>query len=127
MDSSNLTLSPLLPNLVVQCSQWYTNQKYGCVAYLGRCKCCEDSHKKLRESNWLYREVHDESDEAAKQVIEVPKNTSSTMLEKASDDDIAGFQAFSIRNLDKLSTDSDRAVQSAQCKGRCFRQSTTVS
>ena len=29
------------------------------------------------------------------------------MLEKASDNDIAGFQAFTIRNLDKLSTDSD--------------------
>ena len=85
--------------------------------------------KRLREINWLYREVHDESvDEAAKQVIEVTKNTSSTMLEKASDNDIAGFQAFTIRNLDnKLSTDSDRAVQSAQCKGRCLRQSTTVS
>ena len=65
--------------------------------------------KRLREINWLYREVHDESvDEAAKQVIEVTKNTSSTMLEKASDNDIAGFQAFTIRNLDnKLSTDSD--------------------
>ena len=29
------------------------------------------------------------------------------MLEKATDDDIAGFQAFTIRNLDKLSTASD--------------------
>ena len=85
--------------------------------------------KKLRESNWLYREVYDESvDEAAIQVIEVTKNTSSTMLEKASDNDIAGFQAFTIRNLDKLSTDFDteQSIQSAQGKGRCFRQSTTI-
>ena len=30
------------------------------------------------------------------------------MLEKATEDDIAGFQAFTIRNLDnKLSTESD--------------------
>ena len=33
---------------------------------------------------------------------------SSTMLEKATDDDVAGFQYYTIRNLDnKLSTQSD--------------------
>ena len=65
--------------------------------------------QKLKESNWLYKEVDDDSvDEAAKKVIEVTNGTSSTMLEKAIDDDIAGFQAFTIRNLDnKLSTASD--------------------
>ena len=62
--------------------------------------------RKLKESNWLYKEVNDDSvDNAAKKVIEV---TNSAMLEKATDDDIAGFQAFTIRNLDnKLSTQSD--------------------
>ena len=40
--------------------------------------------------------------------VEVMGNASSTMLEKASVDDIKGFQAFTVRNLDnKLSTDSD--------------------
>ncbi len=65
--------------------------------------------QKLKESNWLYKEVNDESvDEAAKQVIEVTNNTTSSMLGKATDDDIAGLQAFTIRNLDNnLSTDSD--------------------
>ena len=65
--------------------------------------------QKLKESNWLYKEVDDDSvDEAAKKVIEVTNGTTSTMLEKATDDDIAGFQAFTIRNLDnKLSTASD--------------------
>ena len=65
--------------------------------------------QKLKESNWLYKEVDDDSvDEAAKKVIEVTNSTTSTMLEKASKDDIAGFQAFTIRNLDnKLSTASD--------------------
>ena len=49
----------------------------------------------------------DSVDEAAK-VIEVTNGTTSTMLEKTTDDDIAGFQAFTIRNLDnKLSTASD--------------------
>ena len=64
--------------------------------------------QKLKESNWLYKEVDDDSvDESAKKVIEVTNGTSSTMLEKATDD-IAGFQAFTIRNLDnKLLTASD--------------------
>ena len=53
--------------------------------------------KRLREINWLYREVHDESvDEAAKQVIEVTKNTSSTMLEKASDNDLRDQQLWKV-------------------------------
>ena len=65
--------------------------------------------KKLRELNWPYKGVNDESvDEAAKQVIEVTNSTSSTMLEKASADDIATFQAYTIRSLDnKLSNQSD--------------------
>ena len=50
----------------------------------------------------------DSVDEAAKKVIEVINGTSGTMVEKATDDDIAGFQAFTIRNLDnKLSTAPD--------------------
>ena len=63
----------------------------------------------LTEINWLYKNVDDESvDEAAKQVVEVINNTSSTMLEKATKEDIVGFQAYTIRNLDnKLSTESD--------------------
>ena len=64
--------------------------------------------KTLKETNWLYVDVDDTSvDEAARKVIEVMGNASSTMLEKASVDDIKGFQAFTVRNLDKLSTDSD--------------------
>ena len=65
--------------------------------------------QKLKKSNWLYKEVDDDSvDEAAKKVIEVTNSTTSAMLEKASENDTAGFQAFSIRNLDnKLSTASD--------------------
>ena len=65
--------------------------------------------QKLTEINWLYKNVDDESvDEAAKQVVEVINNTSSTMLEKPTKEDIVGFQAYTIRNLDnKLSTESD--------------------
>ena len=51
--------------------------------------------QKLKETNWLYKNVDDKSvDETAKQVIEVTNNTSSTMVEKASESDIAAFQAY---------------------------------
>ena len=65
--------------------------------------------QKLKDTNWLYCKVTDESvDEAAKQVIEVSNNTTSTMLEKASESEIAGFQSFTIRNLEnKLPSESD--------------------
>ena len=65
--------------------------------------------QKLNEINWLYKNVDDKLvDEAAKRVIETTNNTSSTMLEKASADDIAAFQAYTIRSLDnKLSSESD--------------------
>jgi len=47
----------------------------------------------LNDTNWLYREVTNKSvNEAAKQVVEVTNNTTSTMLEKASENEIAGFQ-----------------------------------
>ena len=50
--------------------------------------------QKLKETNWLYKNVDDKSvDEAAKQVIEVISNTSSTMVEKASAN-IVAFQAY---------------------------------
>ena len=65
--------------------------------------------QKLKDTNWLYSKVTNESvDEAAKQVIEVSNNTTSTMLEKASESEIAGFQSFTIRNLEnKLPSESD--------------------
>ena len=65
--------------------------------------------QKLREINRLYSEVKDDSvDEVSKKVIEIANNASTTMLDKADEHDISGFQAFMIRNLDnKLSTKSD--------------------
>ena len=65
--------------------------------------------QKLKETNWLYKNVDDKSvDEAAKQVIEVISNTTSTMVEKASASDIAAFQAYTIRSLDnKLTSEPD--------------------
>ena len=65
--------------------------------------------RKLREINWLYKDVDDDSiDSTLKEVIEAVSSTSSTMLEKATDEDIAGFQSYTIRTLDKkLTTGSD--------------------
>ena len=61
--------------------------------------------KILRKTNWLYKGVNDESvDEAAKRIMEVTNSASSIMLQKASADDIAAFQAYTIRSLhNKLS------------------------
>ena len=63
----------------------------------------------LKDINWLYSEVdYDSIDDVSKKVIEITKSASSTMLDKADDGDIAGFQAITVRNLDiKLSTESD--------------------
>ena len=65
--------------------------------------------KKLKEINFLYSTVdHQSVDDAAKEIIEVVNSTTSQMLEKATESDIAGFQAYTIRNLDnKLSTETD--------------------
>ena len=65
-----------------------------------------------------YHEAHKEErnaylndtsvDEVSKEVIEVVSKNSSRMLENATDDDVAGFQNYTIRNLDnRLSTQSD--------------------
>ena len=48
--------------------------------------------QRLREINWLYSEVKDNSvDEVSKKVIEIADNASSTMLDKADEHDIYGF------------------------------------
>ena len=58
--------------------------------------------QKLKEINWLYKNVDDASlDEAAKNIVEVVDKASSIMLEKASTDDVAALQAYTIRSLDQ--------------------------
>ena len=53
--------------------------------------------QKRREINWLYSEVKDDSVDVSKKVIEIANKASSTMLDKADERDISGFQAFTIR------------------------------
>eukprot|EP00731_Ephydatia_muelleri_P034522 Em0064g4a len=58
--------------------------------------------QKLKEINWLYKNVDDASlDEAAKNIVEVVDQASSIMLEKASTDDVAALQAYTIQSLDQ--------------------------
>ena len=65
--------------------------------------------RKLKECNWLYKGVDEASvDSVLKEVLEVVENTSSTMLEKASSNDIVGLQSYTVKNMnDKLSTMED--------------------
>ena len=65
--------------------------------------------RKLKEINWLYSSVDDDSiDESSRNVIQVVSNTTCKMLEKANDQDLEGLSAYTIRNLDsKIVTGSD--------------------
>ena len=57
---------------------------------------------KLKEINWLYKNLDDQSlDDAAKKVVKVVDKASSKMLEKASVDDIAALQSYTIRSRDQ--------------------------
>ena len=57
---------------------------------------------KLRETNWLYGTVDEDSvDETTKKTIEVVSIASNPILERASVDDINGLQAYTIRKMDQ--------------------------
>ena len=64
---------------------------------------------KLKQINWLYSSVDDSSlDEVTRQAIEESNDTTSTLIEEATPEDIASFYLYTIRGLDnKLSTKSD--------------------
>ena len=56
--------------------------------------------QKLKDINWLYKDVREDSvDEAVQDVVEVVKKTSSTVLEKATKENISNLQCYTIRNL----------------------------
>ena len=72
--------------------------------------CVKKAVSKLKLCNWLYWDVKKESiDETTKHIIEVSNTATTSMLEKATkDNNVASFQAYTIRNLDnKLSPTSD--------------------
>ena len=65
--------------------------------------------KKLKETNWLYRNIDESSvDDAAKNTIEVVNSTTSSLIERCSSADIAELEAYTIRSIDeKLPLGSD--------------------
>ena len=79
---------------------WYSSVN---VANINAAVC------KSKEINWLYGVVQKDSvDDVYKKVIEITNSATSRMLAKASESDVSGFLAFTVRNLDnKLSTDTD--------------------
>ena len=64
---------------------------------------------KLREINWLYKEVLTQAlMRFAQPVIETADSATSPMLVKASKEDVSSFQSYTIRSLNvKQSTVSD--------------------
>ena len=62
---------------------------------------------KLSTKNLRCFSKDDSVDAVSKKVIAIANSASSIMLDKADECDISGFQAFTIRNLDKLLTESD--------------------
>ena len=58
--------------------------------------------KKLKETNWLYRNIDESSvDDAAKNTIEVVNSTTSSLIERCSSADIAELEAYTIHSIDE--------------------------
>ena len=64
---------------------------------------------KLKETNWIYQNINQDSvDDAAKKAVEVVSSTTSSLIEKATETDLAELEAYTIRRLDeKLPVGSD--------------------
>ena len=107
---SNQAITSVLPNpeLYIILNGKPTKQKIVWRS-LVNVKDVKAAVEKLKEINFLYSTVdHQSVDDATKDIIEIVNNTTSQMLEKTTESEIASFQAYAIRNLDnKLSTESD--------------------
>ena len=58
--------------------------------------------KLLKDTNWLYQNIDEDSvDDAAKKVVEAVSGTTSSIIEKATEADIAGLEAYTIRRMDE--------------------------
>ena len=57
---------------------------------------------KLREINWLYANVDENSlDDASRHIVEAVSDTTSKMLAQVSTDDVSEYQSYTIRRLDQ--------------------------
>ena len=58
--------------------------------------------KKLKDTNWLYQNIDGHSvDAAAKKAVEAVSGTTSGLIEKAIEADIAGLESYTIRRIDE--------------------------
>ena len=56
--------------------------------------------RKLKATNWLYVNVRESSlNEASRHVVETVSETTSTMLEKVSSDEVSSYQSYTVRQL----------------------------
>ena len=63
----------------------------------------------MKDTIWLYKNIDEDSvDNAAKKAAEAVSGTTSSIIEKATEADIAGLEAYTIRRMDeKLPVGSD--------------------
>ena len=95
------------PSRAVHHYQWKANQKPGGVAQSSECQPHHGSCKETKRNQLAVQSI----DSTLKEVIQAVSSTTST---KATDDDISGFQSYTIRTLDKkLTTSSD--IESTKC------------
>ena len=89
--------------------QWTAITAEGCMAKHCECRCMESCQSKLKEIHWLYKGVDEKDlDNVAHEVIETLSETTSTMLQNADKQDVAGLQSFTIYTLNaQHSTISD--------------------
>ena len=57
--------------------------------------------KKLKETNWPYKNIENCVDHAVKKAIEVVSSTGSILIRKATKTDIAELEAYTIRRMDE--------------------------
>ena len=95
------------PKLYVVLNSKPTKNKIWCT--LVDVKQVQAAYEKLKDINWLHKNLDDESlDEVSKKVVEVANSATSTMVEEATDEDILGFQSYTIQNMNSnLSKGSD--------------------
>jgi hypothetical protein len=62
---------------------------------------------KLKSINHLYKAIDLSSvDEAVQKIVETVKSTTTTMIEELTEEDVANFQYYTIRNLDSKTASS---------------------
>ena len=79
-------------------------------------KQVQAAYEKLKEINWLYKNLDDESlDEVSKKVVEVANSATSTVVEEATDEDFLGFQQYKMQNVKEDPLDNRQVHLDVMC------------